>query len=57
MTKKKKQLEEEKKQYKEQEESTFLKGQTIKDLIAPSGINAYNLNHLECKKLFCINTS
>ena len=46
---KKKQLEEEKeRQYKRQEEETsFLKPKTIKELIAPSGIDASKIDHLE----------
>ncbi|MBR3254876.1 MAG: DUF87 domain-containing protein [Clostridia bacterium] len=46
MAKKKKQLENEQQQRKK-EEISFLKGQTIKDLIAPSGIDASNIDHLE----------
>ena len=46
MAKRKKQVEEEKLQHKK-EEVNFLKGQTIKDLIAPSGIDASNIDHLE----------
>ena len=44
---KKQQLEEEKQQHNEEEYTNFLKGQTIKDLIAPSGIDASNIDHLE----------
>ena len=46
---KKRQLEEEKeRQYKRQEEETsFLKPKTIKELIAPSGIDASKIDHLE----------
>ena len=43
MAKRKKTIEE-KPQYKEE---NFLKGKTIKDLIAPSGIDASNIDHLE----------
>ena len=46
MSKKKKQLEEEKQQHKK-EEVNFLKGQTIKELIAPSGIDVSDIDHLE----------
>ncbi len=45
---KKKQLEEEKeRQYKNNEESSFLRKKTIKELIAPSGIDASKIDHLE----------
>ena len=47
MQKKKKRLEEEKQQQHREEENNFLKGKTIKDLIAPSGIDASNIDHLE----------
>ena len=46
MSKKKKKLEEEKQQHKK-EEVNFLKGQTIKELIAPSGIDVSDIDHLE----------
>ena len=46
---KKRQLEEEReRQYRKQdEESSFLKAKTIKELIAPSGIDASKIDHLE----------
>ena len=44
MAKKKNQVEEIKQQ---KEEVTYLKGQTIKELIAPSGIDASDIDHLE----------
>ena len=44
MAKRKKQIEEQK---PHNEEVSFLKGQTIKELIAPSGIDASNIDHLE----------
>ena len=44
MAKKKTQIQEIK---KPNEEESFLKGQTIKELIAPSGIDASNIDHLE----------
>ena len=44
MAKKTKQIEEQK---QHNEEVSFLKGQTIKELIAPSGIDASNIDHLE----------
>ena len=45
---KKKQLEEEKeRQYKNSEEAAFLRSKTIKELIAPSGIDASKIDHLE----------
>ena len=44
---KKQQLEEEKQQLLEEESINLLKGKTIKDLIAPSGIDASNIDHLE----------
>ena len=47
MSKKKKQEEIEQQNQLQQEEVNFLKGQTIKDLIAPSGIDASNIDHLE----------
>lgn len=40
-------LESRKAQYKENNNSQLLKKQTIKELIAPSGINASNIDHLE----------
>ena len=45
MAKKKQQVEETVQQHRE--EVSFLKGQTIKELIAPSGIDASNIDHLE----------
>ena len=45
MAKKKNQAEEQKQQNKE--EVSYLKGQTIKELIAPSGIDASDIDHLE----------
>ena len=49
MRKKKKelQLEEEQNQINRTEEVEFLKKRTIKELIAPSGIDASNIDHLE----------
>ena len=49
MNKKKKQeqLEKEMQQQHKEEEANFLKGQTIKDLISPSGIDATDIDHLE----------
>ena len=45
---KKKQLEEEReRQYKNNEETSFLRAKTIKELIAPSGIDASKIDHLE----------
>ena len=45
---KKKQLEEEReRQYKNNEETAFLRAKTIKELIAPSGIDASKIDHLE----------
>ena len=45
---KKQQLEQEKRQQmNRQEEPGFLKKKTIKELIAPSGIDASKLDHLE----------
>ena len=44
---KKRKLQEEMQQKNKQEESLFLKAKTIKDLIAPSGIDASNVDHLE----------
>ena len=45
---KKKQLEEEReRQYKNNEETAFLRSKTIKELIAPSGIDASKIDHLE----------
>ncbi len=45
---KKRQLEEEReRQNKKQEETSFLKPKTIKELIAPSGIDASDIDHLE----------
>ena len=45
---KKRQLEEEKeRQYKNNEEASFLRSKTIKELIAPSGIDASKIDHLE----------
>ena len=40
-------LELRKTQYNENNNSQLLKKQTIKELIAPSGINASNIDHLE----------
>ena len=45
MVKKKKQTNE--LQHHHKEEVSYLKGQTIKELIAPSGINASDIDHLE----------
>lgn len=48
MRKSKKQLEEERNQQQNNvEESQFLKRQTIKEMIAPAGIDASNIDHLE----------
>ncbi len=45
---KKKQLEEEReRQYRNNEETAFLRAKTIKELIAPSGIDASKIDHLE----------
>lgn len=44
---KKQRLEEEKKLNNEEKRETFLKEKTIKDLIAPSGIDVSNIDHLE----------
>ena len=46
MKKNKQQLEERKKSLEENKDN-FLQGQTIKDLIAPSGIDVSNIDHLE----------
>ena len=48
----KKQQEVEKRQ-QSSEESQLLRKQTIKELIAPSGIDASNLNHLEIISHIC----
>lgn len=45
--KKKQELEMEIQQNNNNEENTFLKNKTIKELIAPSGIDASNIDHLE----------
>ena len=47
MRKKEKQQEEERKKHLEENKDNFLQGQTIKDLIAPSGIDVSNIDHLE----------
>ncbi len=44
---KQKQLEEERKRQQINNENTFLKAKTIKELIAPAGIDASNIDHLE----------
>ena len=44
---KKQRLEEERKLSNEENKETFLKEKTIKDLIAPSGIDVSNIDHLE----------
>ena len=46
-SKKQRLLEEEKKLNNEENRETFLKEKTIKDLIAPSGIDVSNIDHLE----------
>ena len=38
-------------QENEQEKNTFIKKKSLKDLIAPAGIDASNVNHLEIKSL------
>ena len=47
MKKNKKQQEEERKEYHEETNDNFLQRKTIKDLIAPSGIDVSNIDHLE----------
>ena len=47
MKKKKQQLEEERKKYHEENQNNFLQRKTIKDLIAPSGVDVTNIDHLE----------
>ena len=47
MKRKKQELEMEIQQNNNNEENTFLKNKTIKELIAPSGIDASNIDHLE----------
>lgn len=44
---KRQQEEEERKRYHEENKDNFLQGQTIKDLIAPSGVDVSNVDHLE----------
>ena len=44
---KKQQQEEERKRYHEENRDNFLQGKTIKDLIAPSGVDVSNIDHLE----------
>lgn len=47
MKKAKQQQEDERKKYHEENADNFLQGQTIKDLIAPSGVDVSNIDHLE----------
>lgn len=47
MKKAKQQQEDERKKYHEENTDNFLQGQTIKDLIAPSGVDVSNIDHLE----------
>ena len=47
MSKRKQQMEEREKQYEKIEEPGTLRRKTIKELIAPSGIDASNVDHLE----------
>lgn len=47
MKKKKQQLEEERRKYHEENQNNFLQRKTIKDLIAPSGVDVTNIDHLE----------
>jgi hypothetical protein len=44
---KQKMQQEERKKYLEENNDNFLQGQTIKDLIAPSGVDVSNIDHLE----------
>ena len=44
---KQKEQQEERKKYPEENNDNFLQGQTIKDLIAPSGVDVSNIDHLE----------
>ncbi len=44
---KKQQQEEERRKYHEENKDNFLQGKTIKDLIAPSGVDVSNIDHLE----------
>ncbi len=45
--KKQQQLEEERRKYHNEDQNNFLQGKTIKDLIAPSGVDVTNIDHLE----------
>ena len=47
MKKNKKQQEEEERRYNSEEDISILKKATLKDLIAPSGIDASNIDHME----------
>lgn len=59
----KKKQQEEEKEIQINENSQLLRKQTIKELIAPSGIDASDIDHLEiissvkklCKKFLCFN--
>ncbi len=44
---KQQQQEEERRKYHEEKKDNFLQGKTIKDLIAPSGVDVSNIDHLE----------
>ncbi len=45
--KKQQQLEEERRKYHNEDQNNFLQRKTIKDLIAPSGVDVTNIDHLE----------
>ena len=45
--KKNKQVQQEERRYQDENSDNFLQGKTIKDLIAPSGIDVSNIDHLE----------
>lgn len=45
--KKNKQVQQEERKYQDENSDNFLQGKTIKDLIAPSGIDVSNIDHLE----------
>ena len=47
MTKNKQKQQPEERRHLEENKETFLQGQTIKDLIAPSGVDVSNIDHLE----------